>query len=470
MKKLGELYDGFGDTEIKGIKINSKECEPGDLFVCTMGVTADRHNFVGEAINNGAVAFVASKELPIDAPVIYVEDTNKELPLLCSKFYDHPEDKLKLIGVTGTNGKTTVASILQDLLGDDYCGYMGTNGIKCNAFNESIVNTTPDADRLYKYFNRFVEAGIDFLSMETSSEAFYRHRLDNIKFKVGILTNITQDHLNIHGTLENYVECKKQLFKQVSDDGFSILNIEDKHFIEVNKVAHGTVLTYGRGLADLQIKKVEEFADKTLITIKYKIETYDIESPLLGDFNVYNLCAAILALLALGFDIKKIISRIKYIKVPAGRCEFLDYGQNYKIMLDYAHSTDAFTKLYSLLNKVKQGRIITVTGSAGGREHEKRKDMGKVVLENSDYVIFTMDDPRNEDVNSIIDDLVSTSSDKTNYERVLNRKEAIFKALSMANENDIVLIAGKGIDNYMAIGDRYEPYCDLDVIKEYFDV
>ena len=469
MKKLGELYDGFGDTEIKDIKINSKECEPGDLFVCTMGVTADRHYFAQEAFNNGAVAFVASKEIPVDAPTIYVADTNKELPLLCSKFYDHPEEKLKLMAVTGTNGKTTVASIIQDLIGDDICGYMGTNGIICSKFNEKIKNTTPDADRLYKYFNRFVESGCKYLSIETSSEAFYRHRLDNLKFIIGILTNITEDHLNIHGTLDNYIECKKQLFKQVDEYGYSILNIEDKHFVDINKIAKGTVLTYGRGLADLQIKNIEEFTDKTKITLKYKIDTYEIESPLLGEFNVYNLCAAILALIALGFDIKKILARVKYIKAPAGRFEFLDYGQKYNIVLDYAHTTDAFKKIYESLNKIKNGRIITVTGSAGGREHEKRKDMGKIVLENSDYVIFTMDDPRSEDVNSIIDDLVS-NTDKTNYERIIDRKEAIFKALSMASENDIVLIAGKGVDNYMAIGDEYLPYCDLDVIEEYFKV
>ena len=243
MKTLGELYDGFGDTPIKGIKINSKECTPGDLFVCTMGVTADRHPFAQEAFNNGAVAFVASREISVDAPVIYVEDTNKELPLLCSKFYDHPEDKLDLIGVTGTNGKTTVAQIIQDLLGDDYCGYLGTNGIKCKDFNEKIVNTTPDADRLYMYFDRFVQSGCKYLSIETSSEAFFRERLTNLSFRVGILTNITQDHLNIHKTLDNYIECKKQLFKQVEKDGFCILNADDGHFVEINKICNGIVYT-----------------------------------------------------------------------------------------------------------------------------------------------------------------------------------------------------------------------------------
>lgn len=465
--KLSDLYMGMPDIEIKDIKINSKDCTDGDLFVCIMGVNADRHDYVLDAVNNGAVAIVASRKIDVSVPVIYVEDTNKELPILCSKFYNHPEDKLTLIATTGTNGKTTVASIIQDLMGNDLCAYLGTNGIICSKFNEKIVNTTPDSDRLYKYFNRFVDAGCKYLSLETSSEAFYRHRLDNLKFKVAILTNITEDHLNIHKTIENYVSCKQQLFKQVTDDGFSILNTDDKYYLATREIAKGKILTYGKTNADLEIVGIKEYINKTLITLKYCDNLYEVESPLLGEFNAYNLCAAFLALIALGYDLESIITRVGLIKVPAGRCEFLNYGQNYSIILDYAHTTDAFNNIYSLLNNVKTGRIITITGSAGGREHEKRPAMGNAVLENSDYVIFTMDDPRNEDVNSIISDLVSKST-KNNYERVLDRKEAIYKALSMAAKDDIVLIAGKGADNYMAIGNEYLPYSDREVIEEYF--
>ena len=468
MRTLDEIYEGFPDIEIKGVKINSKECEPGDLFVCIQGVTADRHQFVEEAFNNGAVAFVASKEINVDAPVVYVDDPNKELPIICRKFYDYPDTKLKLIGVTGTNGKTTVASIIYDILGNELCGYQGTNGIMCKDFNEKIVNTTPGPERLYMYFNRFLEAGCKYLSLETSSEAFYRERLKDITFQVGILTNVTQDHLNVHETLENYIECKKQLFQQVDKHGFCILNIDDPHFVEFNKAAQGIVYTYGKASSDLQIVNVEEHIDKTNITLKYQGKTYDIESPLLGEFNAYNLAAAILTILCLGFAMDKILERINCIKVPNGRCEFLNYGQNYSIVLDYAHTPDAFDKIYALLNKIKKNRIITVTGSAGGREHDKRPDMGKIVLENSDHVIFTMDDPRNEDVNTIIDELVSTS-ERTNYERIIDRKEAIKHAFEMAQEGDIVLIAGKGVDNYMALGDEYVPYCDLDVIESCFN-
>ncbi len=470
MKRLSELYPGYpDDVLISGIKINSKDVTDGDIFVCTMGVTADRHDFIDEAIKNGAKAVVVQKPVECSVPTILVENTNKELPLLASRFYDAPESKLDIIGITGTNGKTTVATIIQDLIGNDICGYLGTNGIICSKFSESIRNTTPDSDRLYGYFKRFVDSGCQILSMETSSEAFYRERLQNIKFKVGIITNITEDHLNIHKTIENYVACKQKLVMQVADDGYSILNTDDKYYDETRKLAKGTVLTYGKKDADLQIINSMSAAKETNITIKYNGMNYNFSSPLLGEFNTYNLCAAILALIALGYGIEDIIKRVSNIEAPHGRVEFLNYGQDYEIVLDYAHTPDAFSKLYKLLNEIKKGRIITVTGSAGGREKEKRGPMGKLVLDESDYVIFTMDDPRYEDVKDIISDLVS-ESDKSNYEIIVNRKGAIYRAFDMANKDDIVLIAGKGIDNYMAIEDKYLPYSDLEVIEEYFNV
>lgn len=470
MKRLSELYPGYpDDVLISGIKINSKDVTDGDIFVCTMGVTADRHDFIDEAIKNGAKAVVVQKPVECSVPTILAENTNKELPLLASRFYDAPESKLDIIGITGTNGKTTVATIIQDLIGNDICGYLGTNGIICSKFSESIRNTTPDSDRLYGYFKRFVDSGCQILSMETSSEAFYRERLQNIKFKVGIITNITEDHLNIHKTIENYVACKQKLVMQVADDGYSILNVDDKYYDETRKLAKGTILTYGKNDADLQIISSMSTAKETNITIKYNGMNYNFLSPLLGEFNTYNLCAAILTLIALGYGIEDIIKRVSNIEAPHGRVEFLNYGQNYEIVLDYAHTPDAFSKLYKLLNEIKKGRIITVTGSAGGREKEKRGPMGKLVLDESDYVIFTMDDPRYEDVKDIISDLVS-ESDKSNYEIIVNRKEAIYRAFDMANKGDIVLIAGKGIDNYMAIEDKYLPYSDLEVIEEYFNV
>lgn len=466
MKKLSELYSGYPDIDIKDIKINSKQVEPGDIFVCTHGVTADRHDFIFDAISHGASAIVSEKEVDVQVPVIIVSDTNKELPILASKFYDYPESKLELLAVTGTNGKTTVAGITKDLIGDS-CGYLGTNGLIYKNVRKSIVNTTPDSDRLYKYFDEFVKNDCKYVSIETSSEAFFRKRLENLKFKVAAITNITEDHLNIHKTIENYVACKMELLKQVSEDGVSILNIDDEHYLECRKVAKGKVFTYGMKPSTMQIKNIKLFNDHTEFIITYNSKDYNINSPLLGEFNCYNLCCSMLTLIALDYDIEDIIKNIGKITPPSGRVQLLDYNQNYKIILDYAHTPDAFRNLYSYINKIKVGKVITVTGSAGGRETEKRGPMGKMVLDNSDLVIFTTDDPRNEDVNSIIDDLISESN-KTNYKRIIDRKEAIDYALSIAKENDIVLIAGKGTDNYMALGNEYLPYSDLEVIEDYF--
>ena len=469
MKKLSELYNIKDDRLIKGIKINSKEVEHGDLFVCTMGVTADRHDFIDEAIENGASAVVVSRDvLEKSVPIIRVDDTNLELRKVSAKFYDYPYDKAFMIGVTGTNGKTTVAEIIYQLLGEN-TAYIGTNGRKYKSKHFSILNTTPDVDRLYMYFREFLDNGCDTICMEASSEAFYRHRLDDIRYDIGIVTNITEDHLNIHKTLENYVDCKCQLVRQVKDEGYSILNSSDKYFDKFKREAHGNIVSYG--YKDSDTLKIENYTlkrDKTIITFKYNNKTYEVISPLLGSFNVENLSSAILCLLCKGIDFYVIIKRVSKLKQIEGRMEILPFVSKYTVILDYAHTTDALDNILTFLNMVKEKRIITVTGSAGGREKDKRPGMGKVVLEKSDYVVFTMDDPRYEDPNDIIDDLVS-ESDETNYERIIDRKEAIYKALDMAKDKDIVLIAGKGRDDYMAVDDKYLPYCDYDVIKSYYE-
>ena len=443
MKKLNELFpDIASNSEVTGIKINSKEVEKGDIFVCTMGVTADRHDFIDEAISNGACAVVVSKDVgEKSVPLIRVKDTNSYLRELCSKYYDYPYNKLEMIGITGTNGKTTVAEIIYQLLGDD-CAYLGTNGRKWKGKSLSMRNTTPDVDRLYKYLAEFVNDECKELVMEASSEAFFRHRLDDIKYHIAVLTNITEDHLNIHKTLDNYIECKCQLFRQVEPDGFSILNSGDVNFTRILTSSKGTILTYG-------------------------FKEYTVLSPLLGEFNVLNVAAAILVCLAKQMKIEEVLAKVENLKQIEGRLEVLPFTNKYMVMLDYAHTTDALDKILTYLNKIKKNRIITVTGSAGGREREKRPSMGKVVLEKSDYVIFTMDDPREEDVNQIIDDLLATN-DLTNYERIIDRKEAIYKALAMAEDDDIVFITGKGRDNYMALGKEYLPYSDYEVIKSYF--
>lgn len=466
MKRLNELYDCKWDVPIYDIKINSKDVKDGDLFVCVKGVNCDRHDFIDEAIKNGASALIVTKGDSYPIPFIKVLDADIELKRVAKRFYDSPCDNIKLIGVTGTDGKTTTASIVRDLLGDDLCGYMGTNGVYLKDSHYNLSNTTPDGHIIYKYLDKMVKDGLKYASIETSSEAFYRNRLEGFSFDVGVLTNVTGDHLNIHKSRENYIACKMELFKKIKKCGYAVLNRDDCLYEDFLKVCNCNVITYGMSDADLVFSNINEYVNKTEFDLTYKGKCYRIVSGLVSSFNVYNLCASFGVLLSLGFDIEDIIGRVNRIVVPLGRCERLDFGCGYDIILDYAHTSNALLNILSFLKRVSKGRIITVTGSAGGREHEKRKEMGKVVLENSSLVIFTMDDPRGEDVNEIIDELISNN--KGNYKRVIDRKDAIKMALSEARSGDTVLIAGKGRDNYMAIGNSYVPYCDYDVICDYF--
>lgn len=467
MKKLSELYPVNSDILIKDIKINSKEVEPGDIFVCTMGVTADRHDFIEEAIEKGASAIVVSKDVESQkVPVIRVENTNEELISLAKRLYDYEPENLKLVGVTGTNGKTTVAFIIKNLLGE-FCGYMGTNGIISKSFNEKIRNTTPDADRLYKYFQKFTNDNCTILSMETSSESFFRKRLEGLNFEVGIITNITEDHLNIHKTIENYIDCKMELLRKVKDTGITILNKDDQYYETAYKNAHGTIWTYGKEKNNtMRLINVLETVDGSNVTIEYENQLYTMNSPYLGEINAYNLMASLLACLALGKTLPELVEKVPQLPIISGRMEAL-VKREYTVMVDYAHTTDAFQKVLPILNRIKNRNLVVVTGSAGGREREKRGPMGKYILENSDHVIFTMDDPRNESVLSIIEDLTKDSTNK-NYEIIEDREQAIYKALDQAQTGDIILIAGKGCDNYMAIGDEYLPYSDIEVIKKYY--
>ena len=455
MKKLNELYDCSYDTLIKGIKINSKDCEDGDLFICTMGVTADRHDYIDDAIKNGASAIVVSRDVgEKSVPIIKVEDTNKELPLLCRRFYDNPDEELKIIAVGGTDGKTSTATIIQALIGNSDCAYIGTNGRSCSKFTKDTGNTTPDTDKLYMYFREFLDAGCKYVAMETSSEAYFRHRLDHFKYVAGVITNITSEHLNIHGSFENYLECKCQEFEQVEEDGYSILNKDDSHYEDVLKHTHGNVVTYGKDKDnDLWIKDYKICPDKTDITFVYKDKEYSFTTKLLGEFNVYNLAGALLTVVSLGYDIDEVLKRVDDAKIN-GRLDILpDLGQNYTVMVDYAHTPNGIANLLKFVHTLDINRSIVVIGQAGERDFLKRPVVGKTVCDNASYAIFCYEDPRSEDPQKICEDIVKDIEDKTKYEIVIDRSEAIKKAIYMAEENDMVLILGKGNETYEKLKD-----------------
>lgn len=449
--KLKDLYpECDSDVLIKSIKIDSRDCHEGDIFVCVSGVTADRHDYIDDAIKNGCSAVVVSRDVSKKSvPVIKVMDTNKELPLLCQKFYNYPNKKLKMIGVTGTDGKTSTTTIIQTLIGDDLCGYIGTNGRSCKGFAGDNPNTTPDAQNLYSYLSEFVSYGCNYASIETSSEAFFRGRLQNLEFDISAITNITSEHLNIHGSFENYLESKLMLFKQTKKDGYSILNRDDKYYEDCLRACSSNVVTYGMGEGnDLQIVSYKLHPDCTDIVFRYKNKDYSIVSPLMGDFNVYNLACGLLCCLSLGFPIEDLLANISKIKV-SGRLELLDTKTPYYVMVDYAHTPNGISKLLNFVHTLDINRSIVVIGQAGERDYLKRPIVGRSVLENASYAIFTMEDPRSEDPYEICKDIVATSDDlKDKYKIVIDRREAIKEAINMASNNDMILILGKGNETY----------------------
>lgn len=465
MKKLKELYPICdSDIEIKGIKINSKEIEPGDLFVCTMGVKADRHDFIDEAIERGASAIVVSRDgITKNVPVIKVENTNEELLRVCHQFYDYPDQKLTMIGVTGTDGKTSVSTIIQVLIGDDVCGYIGTNGRSCKGFTGDNPNTTPDVHFLYQYLDEFVEHGCKYVSMEASSEAFFRGRLKDIQFDISAFTNITSEHLNIHGTYENYINSKLDLFRQTKKDGFCILNKDDKLYEMTKGVCNGQVVSYGMDDdCTLQIVSFDVFPTHTLIKVKYENKIYDIDSPLLGDFNVSNLACGLLSCLCLGFEMEELIPKIKGIRVD-GRLELLDTKTPYYVMVDYAHTPNGISRLLNFVHTLDINRSIVVIGQAGERDYLKRPKVGNVVVENASYAIFTYEDPRSEDPKDICEDIIKElKNDHDNYEIVIDRREAIQRAIDMAKDKDMVLILGKGNETYQKLKNETIYFNDIE--------
>ena len=454
--KIKEL---FPNLDIKGIKTNSNDIEKGDLFVCIKGVNVDRHEYIDQAIKKGAIALITAKDVEVSVPYVKVEDPNAILEDLYRDFYDNPQDKLTIIGVTGTDGKTTTTTSIQTLISSDICGYIGTNGYSCAKFNKDTDNTTPSIDKLYQYFHEFVEAGCKYVTMETSSEAFYYQRLKNIEFEISGYTNIDSEHLNTHKTLDNYIDCKKQLFRQTKT--YSILNSNDKHFNDVIDAAKNP-LTYGyKQTDDLYIKEYKIYPNKTDISFIYEDKQYDIVSPLLGKFNIENLSCALLICLKLGFDINNLINNISKLNID-GRMQAINLGQNFHLVVDYAHTPNGLNRLFEFLKILDVNDVIIVMGQAGERDPFKRKIVGELLVKNADHVILTYEDPRSEDIRSIIDMMLENVKDYDNYEIIIDRHEAIAHAINIAKENDIVLILGKGNETYEKLKDGTIYFNDIE--------
>ena len=457
--KLRELIDYDLDIDIKGIVDDSRLVKKDYIFVATKGFNVDHYDHIKDAINNGAVFIVADREININIPHIIVDNIDEYYKKLCLKFYDIDLNDFSFIGITGTDGKTTTATIINRLISNS--AYIGTNGLTINGETISTSNTTPCISELYSDLRKVKDAGIKTVVMEVSSEALLHDRVDNIKFDIIGFTNITGDHLNVHGSFENYKKCKMKLLDLIKDNSYVVINGDD---VNLQNIKCQNMYSFGKNSVNFTIKNISYVNKNVLIGLKYKDIEYSITSPLLGEYNVYNVVMAFIISLLYGVDSKELISNIKKLTPISGRCEVLDFGQDYTIILDYAHTINGIENILDTFKNYN--RIITVTGCAGGRDHEKRPVIGNMVISKSDISIFTMDDPRWEDVDDIIDEMVGNNLD---YIRIIDREEAINYALSIASIGDVVLILGKGRDNYMAIGDKKVKYNDYEVIKRYFE-
>ena len=465
MRKLNEIFDTTYDVEIKDIKTNTKEINEGDLFVCIKGFNVDRHDYVDEAKRKGAHALVVNHIVDSDLPQIIVEDTNKELANIVTKFYDYPSTKMKMIGITGTDGKTSTATIIYQLLNQiTKCGYIGTNGVKCPTYEDDSNNTTPTTEHLNRFLNNFYLNNCTYTCMEAGSEGLAQGRCENIEYDYSVFTNLTHEHLNYHKTMENYMKAKSILFKQTKKEGTSILNIDDPYSKEIANYCNGKVLYYGKDeKADFKFTNVVITPEKTYFDLIHNNTTYNITSPLLGMFNVYNLTAALAILITDGYDINKFNLENLYVD---GRMTDINLGQNFKVIVDYAHTPNGYLNLFELTKTLKANKTIIVAGSAGERDKEKRPVMGKILVDNADLVVFTYEDPRSEDPEDIIDDLTKEVMDKQDkFVRIVNRKDAIKYAINIAEEGDMVLILGKGNETYETLKNGKIYFNDIEEAK-----
>lgn len=454
------------DVEIRGISCHSNEIQKGFLFTCIKGFKYDGHSFLSEAKHKGAIAALIENKVPKKwgLTLVRVKDSRKATAAAAAKFYDYPSSKLTLIGITGTNGKTTTTYLIESILKSrgEKVGRLSTIGYSTGDGEIKSTHTTPDAISLQAYMARMVEGGISSLVMEVSSHSLSLSRVVGCDFDVAVFTNLGQDHLDFHLTSSSYFEAKSQLFVNLTADKCAVVNIDDPAGRKLIARIPARVITYGLS------EKADIFASE--ITLEERGLSFTtlgkrIEMKLSGRHNVYNALAAIGTGVALGLDVKDIKSGIAALSQIKGRFEAIEEGQPFKVIIDYAHTPDALQSVLLSARGLNPTRIITLFGCGGDRDTGKRPLMGKVARELSDYVIITSDNPRSEDPLEIIRQIESGFNQHNNYRVVVDRKEAISQSIQEARPGDLVLIAGKGHEDYQIIGDQTIPFDDGKVTR-----
>lgn len=447
------------------IKIDSRKINKGDIFVALKGATVDGHDYVNKAYENGAIKAIV--EHKVDCPIEQeiVENTEEWLTNYVSSTYQDEINTMNIIGVTGTNGKTTTAYLTYQILNKlgSKTAYIGTIGFYMpDKETRELPNTTPNILDLYELFLEAKENNCENVMMEVSSHSLDQQRVKGIKYDVAAFTNLTQDHLDYHKTMDNYFEAKKLILKQL--EGPIIINIDDS-YADRWLNSYSNTKTLGTGNSNYQIVSYEDITTGTNLKFKVDNREYEVKTNLKSNFNVYNYLTALALVNSLGYSVEDIIKITKDIKPPKGRCELI-HVKDALAVIDYAHTPDAVEKIINAFTEHKKARVITIVGCGGDRDPKKRPIMGKIASDNSDYCIFTSDNPRTEDPKKIMDDIIA-GVDKDNYEVELDRPTAIAKGLDMLNTNDVLLILGKGHEDYQIIGHEKIHLDDSEEVEKY---
>ena len=447
------------------IKTDSRKVKKGDTFIAIKNVNTDGHDYIEDAIKNGASKIICEKgEYPVET--LIVEDTNKYLnEYLYENYYPKFKD-MTLIGVTGTNGKTTTCYLVFQMLNKlgINCAFIGTTGFYCKDEYRELNNTTPDSDVLYELFLEAKDKGCKALVMECSSHALDKNRIYGLEYDEVAFTNLTQDHLDYHKTMEEYSKAKQKLFSRTRGKKLAVINADDPYYKDFINENNNNILV-GENVDDMQITGMDLSHQYTMINFKYKGKEYKTKINMIGRYNVYNYLTALLLVEGIGFDIDTIIKLNDLISAPSGRMEKISYKTN-SIFIDYAHTPDAVINVLKSAEEYKKSRIITIIGCGGDRDRTKRPIMGSAAEDHSDFVIFTNDNPRCEDEKQIMNDILEGVK-KDNHKVIYDRKEAIIEAMNMLKDDDILMILGKGHEDYQIIGTKKIHFSDKEVVNNY---
>lgn len=457
--------EGSGETEIKGIAYDSRKVKEGYLFVAISGFETDGHKYIDAAQKLGAAAVIGEKEISCKCPYIRVQSSRRALALAAAAFYRHPERRLKIIGITGTNGKTTTTYLIRQILNlkGIRCDLIGTNQIIIADNAQDSVHTTPESLEMYEIFSKIVQSGGEYVVMEVSSHSLVLDRVYGINFETAVLTNITQDHLDFHKTMDNYALAKAKLFEMSKS---AAINEDSAYADLMKKSAAGKVLTYSIDKkSDIRAENLRMSERGVIFDINDERGLCEMRLGIPGRFSVYNALAAICACKNVGIDDEDIEKGLVLAKPVKGRIEVVHTNTPYTVIIDYAHTPDGLENIISAVRGFAKKRVITLFGCGGNRDDKKRPKMGKIAEDLSDLVIVTSDNPRMEKPMDIINDILKGMK-KDNHIVIENRREAIAYATKIAEDGDIVILAGKGHETYQEIEHVKHDFDERTVIKE----